>query len=501
MTYIRRLVRGDNVYLYEVTSYRDRETGKVRQKSVYRGKEITKDDTVTVRKPRNRITARKVLDSAPYIMYRFAEDFGMQDSFISALDGLTNIREAARRIVILAAGSIMGSFGSINLHTGIHDGSVKEDRDLMDLVGSLDPDIISMLERSLSGRIVKSFGSTGIVYDLSAIRYFGSENDLAGYGHYYHSNGGKKEINFVLAVTRDHGIPVHHRVLPGSIVSVSTIKNFVSELTDFGIPSIMIVMDRGFYSKKNILDLKRYSLIGAIPATLTLYRDLLSRSRGIENSRNYIPSGNDTIFHMEHSVEGTRYIVFFSTKLRAEKIQAFYAGLSGMERDLHEMQDQEFDSEQDMIRSVMKAAGKMLKYIEIIPSGKAFTYRLKHNAIQARTNRMGFFVLFTNTRMSAEDILRIYRQKDVVEKAFMHSKQCMQPLHARTEIGTRARMFLSILGYSIMAMIASRSGFTYQQTEKIISGIKEVVYTNGSHSVVELTKEQKELLEKISIEL
>ena len=89
------------------------------------------------------------------------------------------------------------------------------------------------------------------------------------------------------------------------------------------------------------------------------------------------------------------------------------------------MQDQEFDSEQDMIRSVMKAAGNMMKYIEIIPSGKAFTYRLKHNAIQARTNKMGFFVLFTNTRMSAEDILRIYGQSDIVEKAFMHSKQCM----------------------------------------------------------------------------
>ena len=193
--------------------------------------------------------------------------------------------------------------------------------------------------------------------------------------------------------------------------------------------------------------------------------------------------------------------MFFSTKLRAEKVQAFYTGLSDMERVLHEMQDQEFNSEQDMIRSVMKAAGNMLKYIEIIPSGKAFTYRLKHNAIWNRKNRMGFFVLFTNTRMSAEDILRIYRQKDVVEKAFMNSKQCIQPLHVRSEKGTRARIFLSIVGYSIMAMIASRSGFTYQQTEKIISVIKEVVYTNGSHSVVELTKEQKELLEKISIEL
>ena len=77
----------------------------------------------------------------------------------------------------------------------------------------------------------------------------------------------------------------------------------------------------------------------------------------------------------------------------------------------------------------------------------------------------------------------------------------MQPLYARSERGTRARMFLSILGYSIMAMISSQAGFTYQHAEQIMSGIKEVVYTNGSHSVVELTKEQKELQEKISIEL
>jgi predicted transcriptional regulator len=62
-------------------------------------------------------------------------------------------------------------------------------------------------------------------------------------------------------------------------------------------------------------------------------------------------------------------------------------------------------------------------------------------------------------------------------------------------------MFLSILGYSIMAMIAPRSGFTYQQADNIISCLKRVAYTNGSHSVVELTKKQKEFLEKIFIEL
>ena len=80
LAYIRRFVRGDSVYLYEVTSYRDKETGKVRQRSEYKGKEIIKDNTITVRKPRNRITARKVLDSAPYIIYRFTEEIKLVNS-------------------------------------------------------------------------------------------------------------------------------------------------------------------------------------------------------------------------------------------------------------------------------------------------------------------------------------------------------------------------------------------------------------------------------------
>ena len=466
MTYTRRLVRGNHVYLYRVTSYRDKETGKVKQKTEYAGKEVVKDNVSTAQKPRNRITARRVMDSAPYIIYRFAEKFGLQDSFLATLEGLTDMREAGRRIVMLAAKTMAGSSGSIEIHTGIRDGTAKEDRDLMDFVGSPDPDVISVMERSISGRIVKSFGSGGIVYDLSAIRYYGSGNEFARYGHYYHSSGGNKEINFVLAVTGDHGIPVHHRIMSGNIVSVSTVNSFVMELRDLGISTIMIVMDRGFYSRQNILDLKKYSIIGAIPSTLKICADLLSRSKGIENSGNYIQYAEETVFHMEHSMGSIRYMVYFSVRSRAEKIQALYSQISDMERDLHELQDKEFDNRQDMIRTVMSAAGRMERYVEIKPSGKKFSYRLKHNAIQARTNRMGFFILFTITMLGAGDILRIYRQKDVVEKAFMHSKPNVEPLYARTETGTRARMFLSGLGYSIMAMIASRCGLSYAETEK-----------------------------------
>ena len=52
---------------------------------------------------------------------------------------------------------------------------------------------------------------------------------------------------------------------------------------------------------------------------------------------------------------------------------------------------------------------------------------------QYSTGDYSFFVLFKNTRMSAEDILRICRQKDVDEKTFMHSRLSMEPLYARSD--------------------------------------------------------------------
>ena len=62
MTYTRKITRGRNVYLYRVTSFRDRETGKVRQRAEYLGKEILKDKVKTIQKPRNRISVRRVLE-------------------------------------------------------------------------------------------------------------------------------------------------------------------------------------------------------------------------------------------------------------------------------------------------------------------------------------------------------------------------------------------------------------------------------------------------------
>ena len=98
---------------------------------------------------------------------------------------------------------------------------------------------------------------------------------------------------------------------------------------------------------------------------------------------------------------------------------------------------------------------------------------------------MGYTILFTNTRLPAEDVFKIYKEKDKVEKAFSHLKPYLEPFFSMSENGTRARLFLTVLGYTMVAIIAARCDIPYNQALKIISGIREAVYSNGSHSHVE----------------
>ena len=473
----------------------------MKQESRYLGIETMKDGQKIIKAPKNRTSVRKILESSGYILYRVAEENGFVDRYSLAINDLTMIRDPARKIVMLAAECITGPDHSIHLHTGIPDLKDKEIRDLIDLVGGNDPDIIAILEKSMAKYIIDEFGSSGIVYDLSAIRYYGSYNDLAQYGHYYHMNGENREINFVLAVTRKHGIPVHDRPMSGNIPSVSTISAFSKELKDYGIKVILIVIDRGFYSADNMKDLKDYSIIGALPSSLSIHDDLIHGSVGIENSRNYLQYGDETIFHREERIGGTRYLAYYSPRLRSQRLESFYSQLSEREAMLSDLMKRKFISQRDRIATVESSLKGFRNLMDIRYSDNGFTYELKHKAIQRRTNRFGYTILFTNTQFPADFILKTYREKDIVEKAFSHVKPYLEPFFSRSERGTRARLFLTILGYTMAAIIAARCDIPYDRVMKTISGIREVVYSNGSHSHVEYTKEQRELLEKLKIDL
>ncbi len=106
-------MKNGHIYLYEVRSYREK--GRARQAVKYLGKEIEKDGKREVLPPRYRREIRKVLDSSAYVMFRVAEDNGFTMEYEDALRGLTNIPQAAMKIVMLAAELIAGREHSIHI--------------------------------------------------------------------------------------------------------------------------------------------------------------------------------------------------------------------------------------------------------------------------------------------------------------------------------------------------------------------------------------------------
>ncbi|MGC8562320.1 MAG: hypothetical protein ACP5NO_03880 [Thermoplasmata archaeon] len=148
MTFTRKIVKNGHTYLYEVRSYRER--GRVKQAVRYLGKEVERNGKREVLPPKYRREIRKVLDSSAYILFRVAEDNGFTMEYEDALVGLTSIPQAAMKVVMLAAEFIAGREHSIHIHTGIPELKEKEVRDIVDLVGRKDPDIVSILERSMA---------------------------------------------------------------------------------------------------------------------------------------------------------------------------------------------------------------------------------------------------------------------------------------------------------------------------------------------------------------
>jgi len=74
------------------------------------------------------------------------------------------------------------------------------------------------------------------------------------------------QINLALLYGEESMLPVYYRKLAGNITDVKTIENLLKDVDFLKLEKLKLVMDRGFYSEKNINDLMKHHhkfLIGA----------------------------------------------------------------------------------------------------------------------------------------------------------------------------------------------------------------------------------------------
>ena len=212
------------------------------------------------------------------------------------------------------------------------------------------------------------------------------------------------------------------------------------------------------------------------------------------------------IFFKEFQEENFKIIVYHDVERRNRQIKTFYDNLAEVENRLEELTEKEFENRNDLNEELEGVCGKYQTYISFrFLKGNdlwTFGYKLKHKSIQRSTNRFGKTVLFTTTSLSAVEVLKAYREKDVIEKTFqLMKKHGLTPVNTNTETSTRARIMLSYLGYLMLSLLRMKldEDTSLEKCLSTLGEVREVVYKDGTLDLPELTKPQKKIMKMVGL--
>lgn len=239
------------------------------------------------------------------------------------------------------------------------------------------------------------------------------------------------QFNLAMVFGQSSNLPFYYRKLAGNIPDAKTIKNLLAELNVLGYSKVKLVMDRGFYSEDNINALFKDHLKFLISAkmSLSLIRKELDviydRFRSFDHFNEKYELYHHTIQtewqYTEHrpykgdtKSEFRRIYLhyYYNIDKAAEDEKAFDRKLMTMRREL------------ESGRRVSEHENFYKKYFEIKTTPKRGTRVVVNEEAVSKAKRYyGYFVLMTNETMDAITSLELYRNKDVVEKAFGNLKE------------------------------------------------------------------------------
>gem|GEM_PF-5852535 len=158
-------------------------------------------------------------------------------------------------------------------------------------------------------------------------------------------------------------------------------------------------------------------------------------SSGITGSRNSI--GMDGIYAVStpRKILGTMLTahIFYSPQKRALEEEALYARVSRLE------------IEPNTMKRMKKLPKKYSELFKIESGGNAVTsFTRDFDKIDTQLAQKGYFVLATNDeRLTSAEVLRVYRNKDVIEKAFSSMKNQLDLKRMRTHssVTTDGKLF------------------------------------------------------------
>jgi transposase len=518
MSSIVRQKVGNNIYLYESVSYRNEE-GKPRNKR----KPIGKIDPLTgeaIYKPEylKRMGLETPLESGLQTTFSTQEiqqssirDFGAFYLFeqIAKRAGLIDVLKEAlpstwKKIFNLASyllttGDPFAYCEDWLSNTEAYDvGSMSSQRisELLNMITAEERDLFYQLW--CQKRSEREY----LALDITSTSSYSQLVDSVEWG--YNRDGEKlPQINLCLLMGYESRFPIYQKVYNGSLGDVSTLKATLSNFHAIACEKPLItVMDKGFFSTQNInamLSRKQHTdFIIAVPFTHKFARNLvISERKDIDTLENTLVCGKDTLrgvtkirsWNSDHKVYAH---VYYNAKKATSIRDDLYAEVA----TLHER------ASADPEKYVNHPAYK--KYFIIRKSEKTasgYTVNVRQEKIDTHLETAGWLIIISNFIDNAKEAIKIYREKDVVEKGFMKLKNSLDLARIRvhSESSMENKVFVGFISLILLSgihhVMMDKELYTSMSIRKLILTLSKlkVHFVSGVRILAPVTKKQKDI--------
>lgn len=468
MTFIRCKGLG-NRYAYEVTSYWDKKEKRPRQKARYLGVVVNKKKGIFKKPLKDRFMKeeKSILDFGnSFLLHEFfkknrfiqllEESFGDDAGMLFTLISYRLCNPAAMRLARIWQQGNMIKHLCRNI-----DVSSQRISDFMVRIG--DEDICRrFFDRYLS---FVRHSPNSLVLDITALP---NQVHMPFSQWGYSDEQIDKQIKLMLVVDKESSLPLFFRYIPGSIADVSTMKPTIEELNALGINGACFIFDAGFFSEGNIRSLQtdKADFLIRLPSLRRLYKELIRKEcNDIESIKYAIKYGKRGLF-----VKGIGVSLF-------DKKAFAYIVLDPKRKG----------------RETDKMLLKVIDEIDKEKGSQEMDFMLK---------RKGIMILVSSFSIRREDIVPLYYSRQMAERMFGFSKDDLKllPLRIHKEESMRGYLLYMFICLSAFLALKKELGKDITVEEALLSlrNLKVKVFEKEM-IIPELTKEQKEIYEKLGI--
>jgi transposase len=495
MSWIKRVKRGNLIYLYECTSVR--ENGKVKSKLIrYLGVE---SDVPKVPKPKTkRVHPEQIYPTRSFragdvsLLWHIAGLSNMVNIIDRICIGQENVEgpTPGKFLTIWAINRALDPQSATQIESwvpstilpqlaGIKPEKFTKDAFLSALdaicisskttgrVQSLIPQIEEVLyQKWRLDNPINTDPDAQYAFDLTPIISFSQTCPLSEAG--YKTRQTKRlQINLSLFASKEDHYPIAHIVHPGSFQSITTVTNLIVRLRELAIPPGTIVWDRGNTSKKTIEEIESldWNVICGVSKTLKQVREILAvtdppiKPEYLVNSKAmnlYATKVDDSLYDNQGAVS-----VYTNIDRKISDLKKRNAAILEISHDLKKLennaQSMSLDKLQSSIDEIMGEWGRFFKIsINSGEQGIELIWEPDENERELVEKLDGKWLIYaSDPSLTAEQVVKTYIEKDFIEKLFENIKSYeeIQPLRHRLESRVFAIIFVCTLALRLKAAL------------------------------------------------